>query len=128
MDSVVAENLVTAELVFAPEAVASGWQRFERRLTIGVGWHINANPASLEILIPTRIEGDVRVVEYPRGTPFRPASVGEEIQVHSGRVTIPGEVSLWQPRLQLTFQACDDRRCLPPETREVSPTGSRVLE
>ncbi len=116
-----AETLVAAELRLVPAPMEEGWRRFELSLMIRDGWHINANPASLELLIPTRIDGDLRAVEYPQGMSLRPAFADEELRVYSGRVEIGGEISMPDPRLRLTFQACDDRRCLPPVTREVFP-------
>jgi hypothetical protein len=123
-----AENLVTAQLHLAPDPPEKGWSRFALTLSIREGWHINANPASLELLIPTQIEGDLRAVEYPRGMSMRPAFAAEEIKVYRGRAEIEGEILMSNPELQLTFQACDDRRCLPPVTREVHPAKSAVPE
>jgi hypothetical protein len=122
------ENLVTAALHLGSHSAASKWRRFELSLSIRDGWHINANPASLDLLIPTRLEGDLRAVVYPRGAPFLPAFVGEEVRVYSGQVEIPGEISIRNPTLELTYQACDDRRCLPPVTREISPQELRTAE
>jgi len=121
-----AENLVAAALHLTPDELEENWRRFGLRLSIREGWHINANPASLEFLIPTRIEGDLRAVVYPQGESFRPAFAGEELQVYSGQIEIRGEISMRNPRLRLTYQACDDRRCLPPVTRVISPAGSEV--
>ena len=92
-----AETLVAAELRLVPAPMEEGWRRFELSLMIRDGWHINANPASLELLIPTRIEGDLRAVEYPQGTSLRPAFADEELRVYSGRVEIGGEISMPDP-------------------------------
>ena len=122
------ETLVTEQLRLLPVGSEEGWRQFELSLTIRDGWHLNANPASLELLIPTQIEGDLRAVHYPPGTSLHPAFAGEELQVYSENLEIGGEISIRDPRLRLTYQACDDRRCLPPVTREVLPMSAELPE
>lgn len=99
------------------------------RLKIADGWHINANPASREFLIPTRVtlRAGAQAVDakprYPEGKDLEADLIGEEpIQVYAGTVTIPlvlesppetGEALTVQARVQ----ACnDDGRCLAPAT------------
>lgn len=119
--SLSAEDLVTTALKPGAEDPNGEWRQFELLLSIRDGWHINANPASLDLLIPTRLAGDLRTVVYPLGTTFRPAFAGEELRVYDGEVSIKGEMSRRDQRMHLTYQACDDRRCLPPVTREIRP-------
>jgi hypothetical protein len=89
---------------------------------------VNANPASLVFLIPTRIElvaeGDSRPLDaakiaYPKGTDYHPRFSLERLAVYEGNVSItlelPAELAS-SARLDLTFQACDAASCLPPET------------
>ena len=92
-------------------------------LEIAAGWHVNANPASLEFLIPTRVRlvegGPSARVVYPAGTAYHPRFSLEPLSVYKGSVRI--EVQDQAPiaagtSVDLTFQACDDRSCLPPET------------
>ncbi|MDH3745357.1 MAG: protein-disulfide reductase DsbD family protein, partial [Acidobacteriota bacterium] len=87
-------------------------------LVIRDGWHVNANPASLDFLIPTRLDG-ARGVVYPPGETFRFEFTDQPLNVWSGRVSIRAEVT-GGATLKLTHQACDDTRCLPPVTRLVS--------
>lgn len=99
------------------------------RLEIADGWHINANPASREFLIPTRVtvRSGAQAVDasphYPEGKDLEAALIGEEpIRVYEGTVTIP--VALESPpeaaealTVQARVQACnDDGRCLAPAT------------
>jgi uncharacterized protein YyaL (SSP411 family) len=102
---------------------ADGWQPFEIGLEIQEAWHINANPASLDYLIPTKLEGNLRGLSYPRGASFRFAFAPEALMVYSGLVTLAGELAPGERGLSLTYQACDDRRCLPPVTKIVALPG-----
>jgi len=99
------------------------------RLEVADGWHINANPASREFLIPTRItvRSGARAVDararYPQGKDLEANLIGEKpIKVYTGAVTIP--LALASPpetgdplTVQARVQACnDDGRCLAPAT------------
>ena len=96
-------------------------------LEISDGWHVNANPASLDFLIPTNVAltnpasgaPELVAVVYPNGTEFSPRFSLEPLVVYEGNVSIDVELptklspDAW---LELTFQACDDTTCLPPQT------------
>ena len=93
------------------------------RLTIQQGWHVNANPASLDFLIPTRVaaaDPNNRVdVVYPGGANYHPRFSLEPLEVYQGEIDIrvrPASPLGPGAELDLTFQACDDTTCLPPET------------
>ncbi len=89
---------------------------------IASGYHINANPASLDGLIPTtvRIEGfkDAQV-QYPADTLFHPAFSAESIRVYEGTVELRGTLP-WSSAAgasisgHLKAQACDQTACLLP--------------
>jgi uncharacterized protein YyaL (SSP411 family) len=112
-----AEGLVKVRLDEMQEA-GDGWKRFQMTLEVAPGWHIQANPASEEYLVPTEVvaEGgaEVRGLRYPEGEPI-PAGFagGRPLAVYSGRVEIVGETR-GGGRLVVRFQPCDDTRCLPP--------------
>jgi uncharacterized protein YyaL (SSP411 family) len=119
-----AEALVLPELHLDP-AADGGWHSFRLTLTIEPGWHLQANPAAEEYLIPTQIraEGaDLRNVMYPKGQEKTPAFAREPLAVYEGTVEITGDLGALSPeaRLVLTFQPCDDARCLPEVTAEVT--------
>jgi len=118
-----AEALVLPELHLDPES-ADGWRPFRLRLHIEPGWHVQTNPAAAEYLIPTtlRAEGtEVRDLRYPPGREMTAGFARGPVAVYDGTVEITGELGALSPeaRLLLTFQPCDDTRCLPEVTREV---------
>jgi uncharacterized protein YyaL (SSP411 family) len=95
-----------------------GWQPFRLVLEIAPGWHIQANPASEEFLLPTEVTAaggaEVRNLQYPPGEEMPAAFAGgRPLAVYAGRVELAGEVS-GHGRLVVRFQLCDDARCLPP--------------
>jgi hypothetical protein len=117
-----------AEAVVAVSARAGapgegGWRSLAVRLEIAGGWHVHANPTSLAFLIPTAVEAapgtEVRGVEYPPGESFRSSFAGDELSVWGGDVEIRAELRAGDgpARLRVTYQACDNLRCLPPVTR-----------
>jgi hypothetical protein len=119
-----ARDLVAARLRLAPSvdvAASDGWRPFALTLGVRAGWHINANPASNEFLIPTSLAGEdaeLRAVAYPPGERLKLAFAEEEIAVFTGEVVLEGELrrSGASSQLLLRYQACDDTRCLPPVT------------
>jgi hypothetical protein len=92
----------------------------EVSLRVQRGWHVNANPASLETLVPTRllIENAVpRRIVYPPGAPFRGRFAPEEIRVYQGDVAIRAEFPAGATtalRARVSVQACSDQECLAP--------------
>ncbi len=109
-----AQRLVHPHLDLGAEV--DGWRPFRLALEIVPGWHLQANPASEPYLVATEVKGEVRNVRYPEGERFESRLAKEAIAVYSGRVEIIGEVS-GTARLTLTYQPCDQARCLPPVTR-----------
>jgi hypothetical protein len=118
-----AEGLVKVRLDEMQET-EDGWRPFRMSLEIEPGWHIQANPASEEFLVPTEVVAEqgaeVRGLRYPEGEPM-PAGFagGRSLAVYAGRAGITGEVR-GQGRLVLRFQPCDDSRCLPPVEHPVT--------
>jgi uncharacterized protein len=87
------------------------------------GFHINANPASYDYLIPTTLNATnhtpLRVI-YPSPVRFKPKFADEALDVYEGTVRIiaefpPGALTR-KPYLfgTVTAQACTDEICLPP--------------
>jgi len=117
-----ARKVVTARAEIGEELAETGaWYPFTLRLVVAPGWHVNANPASDPFLIPTEVSGnetELRHLTYPEATILKPAFADEAIAVYSGEVEIHGEVRarVGQEAVRLTYQACDDARCLPPVT------------
>ncbi len=98
------------------------WKPFKVELEVRKGWHVNANPAAPG-LVPVTVKGvvgSVRGVRYPAGAPWDGG--GGAVPVYTGRVVIEGEIerkSGGAAGVEVTYQACDDQRCLPPVGRIV---------
>ena len=101
------------------------------RLNIAEGWHINANPAGQDNLIPTTITVDTDIpleivdIAYPKGRSTRFEFSSESLNVYEESLTIP--LRLKQKSnvkddknvpmtLQLTYQLCNEMECLLPQT------------
>jgi uncharacterized protein YyaL (SSP411 family) len=114
---------------------SGGWRRFRLALDIAPGWHLQANPASESYLLATTLAAagaELRAVVYPAGEQLRVAFADRPLSAYRGRVELGGEVGppVGRPapadpgdpggsgaRLLITYQPCDDSRCLPPVTR-----------
>jgi uncharacterized protein YyaL (SSP411 family) len=92
-------------------------------IAVDAGYHVNANPASLDYLIPTTVSlagmNDAKVM-YPAGHAFNPKFLADGILVYEGSASIRIELpvgSLARVRsspVKLEVQACDLETCLPP--------------
>ncbi|MEO0629528.1 MAG: protein-disulfide reductase DsbD domain-containing protein, partial [Planctomycetota bacterium] len=100
-------------------------------LRVQPGFHIiAADPGEVgEGLIPLRVAAvggtGVNVyADYPEGTPLVVPGIEGAVLVHQGEVELTlalersGERT-GRPVLVLTFQACSDSECLPPQTLEL---------
>lgn len=103
-------------------------------LVIDAGWHINANPASLDFLIPTQLS--VRnqdstlstSVDYPSGHTVD-VGLAQPITVYSDNVRITAALPDSTPpaplQAALRVQACSNKgRCLMPSTVTVPVLSS----
>jgi uncharacterized protein len=127
-----ADEAVTLQEAMATQAyvkVSASEPKFEGNsltvtaiLDIAESWHINANPASLDFLIPTSVDvredsgkaevkpayPDARSMDTPLGN----------IKVYEGKVNIQVKVTLPDStenlRLLVRAQACKDTTCLKP--------------
>jgi uncharacterized protein YyaL (SSP411 family) len=123
--------LSTAGHVRASAEARSGIDHDDITVTLLVdnGYHINANPASFDYLIPTRlaIEGltDFQVT-YPDATVIKPKFAPDGLKVYQGLVTLSataprGSVGRGKAVVgQLMVQACNEEICLPPATLPVT--------
>ncbi len=108
-------------------------------LSIDEHWHINANPANPDFLVPTKVdvlsEQKVRVksVLYPKHKLLRVNGADQPYHVYGGRTTIyvqletdsaeTAEVGVLQVRV--TCQACNQDTCMPPS--EVNLEGKLLF-
>jgi uncharacterized protein len=94
-------------------------------LTIDPGYHVNANPASIDYLLPTVVTipsaPDAKLA-YPAGQVFKPKFSPEGISVYEGSVEIRAELpkdklaSAVNTPVHIEVQACTTQICLPPAT------------
>ncbi|MDB5331909.1 MAG: hypothetical protein JWP03_3060 [Phycisphaerales bacterium] len=136
--TVSAEAQADADRPLSPQQIAQGvvsvstsWRgpaELLVRLDILPGFHINAHEVEGDVpLIATALTlGDdaAATVEYPPGREMGFAFADKPIRVYDGDVTIV--VRFGSPRregmsakLALSYQACDERACLPPVTKQV---------
>jgi hypothetical protein len=98
------------------------WKPFRLELNVRKGWHVNANPAGAG-LVPVTVAGvvgGVRGLRYPAGSAWNGGA--GELPVYTGRVVIEGEIERrggGAAGVEVSYQACDDARCLPPVARIV---------
>ncbi len=102
-------------------------------LRVDDGYHINANPASLDYLIPTSLAFDrlkPSKVEYPKAVRFKSAFAPDGLDVYEGKVALIAQFARGalsgQKNIQgtVTAQACDAQICLPPSNLPVSLPGN----
>ncbi len=92
-------------------------------LAIEAGFHINANPASFDFLVPTSVKilgVNAVEMEYPPAQPFKSDFAPDVLQVYAGTVTIVARVQrglldrVHPLRATVEAQACTQSICLPP--------------
>lgn len=98
------------------------------QVTINPGWHVNANPPTFPYLIPTTLElalpagWPAAKVEYPVAKKQKFAFEEELLAVYDGEAAILARFAVpagtadgaYPVAVKLTYQACNDRQCLPP--------------
>jgi uncharacterized protein YyaL (SSP411 family) len=104
------------------------------QLNIADGWHINANPAGQDNLIPTTIivgaDTPLEIVDvaYPKGRSTRFEFSSESLNVYEGSLTIPLQLKQKSNMkhdknvaiiLKLTYQLCNETECLLPQTLDI---------
>lgn len=126
-------KVVVEEIPPVPlEAGRAGEARIAFR--VAEGFHVQANPAANEFLIPVELSVtsacgiSAGKVVYPKAEPFRLEGSDETLATYGGRFEI--RVALKASRkaqpgactvpASLRYQACDDKSCLFPATIEWS--------
>jgi hypothetical protein len=116
--------------VTATTGAAGDHDEIVTTLKIDEGWHVNANPASFDYLIPTSVSFErlsaTRVV-YPQRVRIKPKFAPDGLDVYEGTTKV---VTLFPKgalegagtvRGTVTVQACSNEVCLPPATIAVTP-------
>ena len=121
--------------VVAGGAVRSGTAaRIVVKVEMGGAWHVNAHEVRDEYLIPTDLgvkppEGiTLRKITYPEPTQLTLAGTTETLAVYGRAFEIILDIDVaealapgvYDLRGTLRYQACDDKRCMPPASLEVA--------
>jgi thiol:disulfide interchange protein DsbD len=127
------QKAVSVKPVEAVRLVPRGSAEVRLTVTVAEGYHVQANPAAADYLIPTRLQLRAspglkagRPV-YPKGREYRLVGSDEKLSTYDGTfeivvplkasaVAAPGERVV---RATLKFQACDDKACYAPATLPV---------
>jgi uncharacterized protein len=134
-----APGVVTAETGKAKPATVAPGGEFEVELTLNIKdkYHLYANPAGSEDVIPTVISlpsgSDATLIEvrYPPGESKildtsgpGPVNVYEKKAVATARVKLPADAKPGTStvKLRVRYQACDDRACQAPANLDVPVT------
>ncbi len=121
----------TADHVHAAAAISPDKDEIEITLKIDKGYHVNANPASLDYLIPTSVSFEHLSpigVRYPRPLSYTPAFAGRLLNVYDGlvNITVTFQKGLIRKtrtvRGNVTAQACSDQMCLSPADLPIAAT------
>ena len=122
-------ELVRARAYFSVDRLpAGGTCEVIVLLQVKPGWHVNANPAKPDFLIPTTFsmksknKTKLSNVRYPKGHSLtipgfdEPLVVYEKVVAIRGTIEVPRNIgtSVEQLELQVKYQACNDERCLRP--------------
>lgn len=122
------ENSINAKAKIIPETSTATRKIIVVTFFMEDGWHLNANPATLEDLIPTSIEIKTKVpstsqVAYPSGNDFD-SPIGR-IKVYEGTVhataTVESKEILTASQIEVfaTVQPCKASICYPPTTMTI---------
>ena len=101
--------------------------------TVAEGFHVQANPASDEFLIPAALTLDagcgvkIGAAKYPAPTPYRLEGTDKDMATFTGtfdvHVPLTATRSAHRGRCvlkgRLRYQACDEKTCLFPSTLEL---------
>jgi len=94
-------------------------------ITVADGYHVQANPASGEFLIPLEVQLDSVAglafgkVEYPGGVTHRLEGTDNVLQTYSGNFAVKVSITALKTGAfdvngRVSYQACDSKRCLFP--------------
>ena len=119
--------LTTAAHVHAFGDVRAVGNYDEIRITVVIdeGYHVNANPATFDYLIPTSLTVDGApdlLVEYPPAKLIKPLFAPDGLKVYEGSIVLKGVapkgtlVKHGPVATTIKVQACNDETCLPPAT------------
>ncbi len=139
-----APQVVKAHLVLAAHTVHQGSRvKAAIEAEVAPGYHINDHHPTLDYLIPTQVlfepsqEIEAGEVSYPKGKLQRFGFLDRPISVYEGKLVLTTTLSIskaarpgqYMLKGKLSYQACNDRACLPPASvplsAEVTVVGAR---
>ncbi len=102
-------------------------------IKIAAPWHVNANPASEEFLVPTEVAFELptgvtlRGVVYPQGIEKKLEFAEAPLRLYEGVVYVGAVIDVADNvalgvdtvHATVTYQACDNEKCLLPQTLDV---------
>ncbi len=102
-------------------------------LDIAEGWHVNANPAKPDFVLPAELEvtttGGLELADvvYPKGQDLKMEGQDDLVSVYEGQVVIyaaikvPAEFQATSEELKFTlrYQACNHKECLTPKRMKI---------
>ncbi|MHB1238974.1 MAG: DUF255 domain-containing protein [Gammaproteobacteria bacterium] len=119
----------------ATAGITAGQDEITVTLRIDPGYHVNANPASFDYLVPTAVRFDgltpSRVV-YPNPVRITPAFATEGLNVYEGtaHITSVFPAGTLKPagtvHGDVRVQACNEQVCLPPATLPLTVPAARA--
>lgn len=103
---------------------------FAIKLVVAKGWHINANPAIPDFMIPTEVtlkssaEVTIKQVVFPKGKLGAVAGIDEKVSQYEGEVLLRGDLIIPEEaggstdklEFAVRYQACNDKGCQTPKT------------
>jgi suppressor for copper-sensitivity B len=121
-------RLAADRTAYAPGETA----RISATVEVTPGWHLQAHVPTYDYLIPTTLALDTPAgwpapqVAYPQPESYKFSFAEDELAVYAGTFRVAVELAVPEGtpdgpvtlHARLRYQACDDRQCLPPVTRE----------
>ena len=101
-------------------------ETLELRLHMAPGWHINAQKPNEDYLIATDFtvhdahNNQVAMTHYPKAIEKRLGFSKTPLALYEGTITLSAPRTAGAIGAQLSLQACDDKKCLAPETIEIT--------
>jgi thioredoxin:protein disulfide reductase len=128
-----AEPITTSGYLSLTNVPQGGTAQAAIAIVIRAPWHVNANQVTEDFLIPTEVVIEapagitVRGIVYPKYVEKKLAFAESSLRLYEGTVfvgaviDVAGDAPLGQVALKavITYQACDNEKCLLPQTSEV---------
>lgn len=128
-----AEPITTSGYVSLTNVPQGGTAQIAIAIEVRAPWHVNANQVTEDFLVPTEVVFEapagitVRGVVYPAYVEKKLEFAEKPLRLYEGTVyvgaiiDVAGDAAIGQAVLKatVTYQACDNQKCLLPQTSEV---------